>query len=283
MITPFHEDGSVDFERTARLARYLVDTGSDGLVVTGTTGESPTLTDGEKIALYQTVMDAVGERAYIIAGTGTYDTLHSVELSRRAAELGVHGLMAVTPYYNKPSQDGLRAHFETIADATDLPVLVYNIPGRTGRLIEVDTLARLAEHPNIVATKDAVQNVGFTSDTRQVVPDDFAIYSGQDSWTLPMLAVGAVGVVSVLSHLSGLKIKAMMEAFFAGDVAEAERYHRGLMPLFNAGFLEPNPSPVKAGLNELWEPVGEPRLPLLPAAGETTKALVEAVGVAEAL
>lgn len=283
MITPFRADGTVDFERTARLAAYLVDTGSEGLVVTGTTGESPTLTDGEMVAVYQAVLEAVGDRCHVIAGTGTNDTAHSVELSQRAADLGVHGLMAVTPYYSRPSQDGIRAHFEAIADSTDLPLIVYNIPVRTGRLIEAGTLARLAEHPNIVCTKDAVEDLGFTSQCRQVLDPDFAIYSGADAYTLPMLAVGGVGVISVLSHFAGLKIKAMIDAFAAGNVAEAERLHRGLMPLFAAGFMEPNPAPTKAGLNELWEPVGDPRLPLTPAAGETTKAIVEAVGVAESL
>ncbi len=283
MITPFREDGMVDFERTARLANYLADTGSDGLVVTGTTGESPTLSDVEMVAIYKAVFDAVGDRCHVIAGTGSYDTLHSVDLSRRAAEVGVHGLMAVTPYYSRPSQEGIRAHFEAIADSTDLPLIVYNIPSRTGRLVEVETLARLAGHENIVATKDAVEDLGFTSACRQWLPADFPIYSGQDSHTLPMLAVGAVGCISVLAHFAGVKIKAMIEAFAAGNVREAERLHRGLMPLFAAGFLEPNPAPTKAGLTELWEPVGEPRLPLLPAASETMKAIVDAVGISEML
>lgn len=283
MITPFREDGMVDFERTARLANYLVDTGSEGLVVTGTTGESPTLSDVEMVAMYKAVLDAVGERCHVIAGTGTNDTLHSVELSRKAAEVGAHGLMAVTPYYSRPSQEGLRAHFEAIADSTDLPLIIYNIPSRTGRLIEVETLARLAEHENIVATKDAVEDVGFTSSCRQWLPLDFPIYSGADAYTLPMMAVGAVGCISVLSHFAGLKIKAMIAAFAAGDIREAERLHRGLSPLFAAGFIEPSPSPTKAGLTELWEPVGDPRLPLLAAASETTKAIVEAVGISEAL
>ncbi len=283
MITPFREDGMVDFERTARLANYLVDTGSEGLVVTGTTGESPTLSDVEMIAMYRAVLDAVGDRCHVIAGTGTNDTAHSVELSRKAAEVGVHGLMAVTPYYSRPSQEGIRAHFEAIASSTDLPLIIYNIPSRTGRLVEVETLARLAEHENIVATKDAVEDIGFTSACRQWLPLDFPIYSGADAYTLPIMAVGGVGCISVLSHFAGLNIKRMIEAFTAGDVREAERLHRGLMPLFAAGFMEPNPSPTKAGLTELWEPVGNPRLPLLAAAGETTKAIVEAVGISEAL
>ena len=163
MITPFFEDGTIDHDRAARLARYLVEGGNDSLVVTGTTGESPTLTDGEKMALYATILDAVGGKAKVIAGTGTYDTHHSIELSVRAAELGVDGLMAVTPYYSKPPQNGLLAHFRAIADATDLPLIVYNVPGRTSRLIEAETLAELAEHPSIVATKDAVDDLAFST------------------------------------------------------------------------------------------------------------------------
>ena len=283
MITPFHTDGSVDFECTARLAQYLVENGSDGVVVTGTTGESPTLTDAEKLALYSTVVEAIGGKGVVVAGTGTYDTRHSMELSIKAAELGVDGIMAVTPYYSRPPQAGIVAHFTAIADSTDLPLIVYNIPGRTSRLIEANTLAKLANHPNIVATKDAVEDTGFTTATRQVVPDDFLIYSGTDHYTLPMMAVGATGVISVPSHFAGPQIKRMIEAFKAKDTAEAQRLHEGLIPIFDACFAEPNPMPTKAGLTSLWEPVGNPRLPLIPASDEARDAVVEATGLAQKL
>lgn len=283
MITPFTEGGSVDFERAARLARYLLDNGSDGLVVTGTTGESPTMTDGEKLALYSTIVEAVDGAGSVVAGTGTYDTRHSIELSVRAAQLGVDGVMAVTPYYSKPPQAGILAHFNAIADATDLPLIAYNIPGRTSRLIEAETLAEMARHPNIVATKDAVEDPGFTSTCRQLLPDDFRIYSGTDQYTLPMLAVGAIGVISVPSHFAGKQIKRMIEAHGKGDVAEAERLHHGLMPIYDACFAEPNPMPTKAGLNALWEPVGDPRLPLIRASDAARDAVVEATGLAQKL
>ncbi|HSJ34571.1 MAG TPA: 4-hydroxy-tetrahydrodipicolinate synthase [Acidimicrobiia bacterium] len=278
LVTPFTDGGDVDHERMWRLARHLSDHGSDGLVVTGTTGESPTLSADEKVALYRTVVEAVENRdTLVVAGTGTYDTAESVELTRRAAETGVDGIMAVTPYYSKPGQEGLFRHFTAIADATDLPVLVYNIPGRTGRLIEVATLARLAGHPRIVATKDAVMDIDFTSATVFRVPE-LAVYSGQDSYTLAMMAVGAVGVVSVISHLAGDEVAAMVGATLANDLAEAQRLHHALLPLSEACFVEPNPIPVKAALGELWEPVGEPRLPLTPADPDTVQRILAAMG-----
>jgi 4-hydroxy-tetrahydrodipicolinate synthase len=283
MITPFAADGSVDYDRMARLAMHLVDNEHDGLLVTGTTGESPTLTDAEKLALYSTVVEAVGHKAAVVAGTGTYDTHHSIELSVRAAELGVDGLMAVTPYYSRPPQHGLLAHFTAIADATDLPLIVYNIPGRTARLIEAETLAEMADHPNIAATKDAVGDLEYTKASLELLPDDFLLYSGDDSATLPMLELGGVGVISVAGHFAGRQIKRMIEAHDAGDAAEAWRLHDGLTPLFDACFVEPNPMPTKAGLNALWETVGDPRLPLVPASSDTRDAVVAAVGAAQEL
>src|SRR5690606_26384678 len=202
MITPFAPDGGVDHEAAWRLARHLSDNGSDCLVVTGTTGESPTLDDNEKIALYHTVVDAVKEKdTLVMAGTGTNDTRHSVALTEKAAEAGVDCVLAVSPYYSHPSREGLAAHFRAIADVGK-PVMLYNTPGRSGRRIAVGTLDRLSEHPNIVAVKDAVEELDFTSKTINVVPD-LILYSGQDSLTLPSLAVGAVGIVSVASHLVG--------------------------------------------------------------------------------
>lgn len=278
MVTPFTAEGELDYGQAWRLARFLIDNGSDGIVVAGTTGESPTLGDHEKVALFKTVVEAVGERGKVVAGTGTYDTAHSVEMSKRAADLGCHGIMAVTPYYSKPPQEGLFRHFSAIADATGLPLLVYNIPGRTSRLIEVETLQRLAGHPNIVATKDAVEDVDFTKRTAEAVGDSMAIYSGQDSLTLPLMRVGAIGVVSVTAHLAGPWIARMVDAAAKGDWEEAERLHEVLMPLNTALFLEPNPMPLKGALERVWERVGEPRLPLVPAGGETVDAVEHALG-----
>ena len=275
MITPFTDDGRIDEDRVDRLARHLVETGSEGIVVAGTTGESPTLSADEKVGLFSSVKRAVGDRAVVVAGTGTYDTRESVELSKRAADVGVDGLMAVTPYYSKPEQRGLAMHFTMIADATDLPVLLYNIPGRTGRLIEVRTLAELAAHDRIVAVKDAVMDIDHTSQTIHDVPD-LAVYSGQDSYTLAMMAVGAIGVVSVVSHLAGRQVADMVHAADAGNFEEARRLHLRLLPLCNALFTESNPAPVKAAMAKWWEPVGRPRPPVAEALPET----VDAVGAA---
>lgn len=282
MITPFTEEGAVDHEKAWRLARYLSDQGSDALVVAGTTGESPTLSNLEKLALFKTVLDAVAAKeTFVIAGTGTYDTAESVEMTRKAGELGCHGVLAVTPYYSRPGQSGLIAHFEAIADV-GVPVLLYNIPGRTARLIEVETLARLAQHESIVGVKDAVMDVDFTSQTLNRIPG-FAVYSGQDSYTWPMMALGAVGVVSVVSHLAGRKVAAMVKAALADDAAAARRLHHELLALCEACFLETSPAPVKGAMSRLWEPVGEVRLPLVPASEETLIAIEKAVGALQGL
>lgn len=277
MVTPFDDTGAVDHQRAHELARHLAEQGTDTLVVAGTTGESPTLSDQEKIALFKSVVDAVAEKkTKVVAGTGTYDTAHSVELTERAGELGVDGVLAVTPYYNKPSQGGLIEHFTTIADV-GVPVMLYNIPGRTSRLIEVETLVHLAGHPSIVAVKDAVMDLEFTSSTVNLTPS-LPVYSGQDSLTLPMMAVGAVGVVSVISHLAGPNLKAMLKAADAGDYEEARRLHHQLLPLCYACFLEPNPSPVKGALSRFWKPVGDVRLPLVAAGDDTLAEIEKALG-----
>ena len=277
IITPFHDDGSVDYGTFDKLARHLVSHGSDGLVVCGTTGESPTLTEMEKVALYKAAVDAVGDRATVVAGTGTYDTRESIEFTERAAEVGCDAAMAVTPYYSKPPQEGIYRHMTAIAEATDLPLMVYNIPGRTCRLIEVETLVRLADHPNLVAVKDAVGDMDWTTEQIKALPEGFAVYSGNDDMTLDIVRSGGVGVVSVAAHLAGDQIKAMVEAAVAGKDDEADRLNEGLMPLFKGLFVEPSPMPLKAGLNMAWDNVGEPRLPLIPASEKTITTVREAL------
>jgi 4-hydroxy-tetrahydrodipicolinate synthase len=282
MITPMTPSGDIDHEKSWRLARHLSDNGSDALVVTGTTGESPTLSNVEKLSLYKTVVDAVaGKDTYVIAGTGNYNTAESVELTEKAAALGCDGVLAVTPYYNKPTQAGLVAHFTAIADV-GVPVLLYNIPSRTGRLIEIETMARLAEHENVAGVKDAVESIDFTSRTVNRIPG-FPVYSGQDSHTWPMMAVGAIGVVSVIAHLAGRVVAAMVRAALAGDVEEARRLHHLLLPLCEACFLETNPSPVKGAMDRIWEPVGEVRLPLVRASEETLVEVEKALGAVQGL
>lgn len=232
MVTPFSEDGKVDYDQTAKLAAKLVDDGCDGLVVTGTTGETSTLKDEENVAMFRAVKDAVGGRASIIAGTGTNDTDHSIQLSRRAAEVGVDGLLIVTPYYNKPSQAGVQAHFEAVASATDLPVMLYDIPGRSGIAIEVETMLRLAEHPNIVAVKDAKGD--FAAGTRVMAQTDLQFFSGDDGLTLPWMALGAVGLVGVTTHVATARYRALIDAIEASDLATARRINFELEPIVRA-------------------------------------------------
>lgn len=232
MVTPFTKEGAVDVDAAQQLAQKLVDDGCDGLVVTGTTGETSTLTDDENVAMFRAVKEAVGDRAAVIAGTGTNDTAHSVNLSRRAQEEGVDGLLLVTPYYNKPSQAGIRAHFEAIADATDLPVMLYDIPGRTGMPISTDTLVALAEHPRIVALKDAKGNLLET--TKVIARTDLDVYSGDDGMTLPLMSIGAVGLVSVTAHVATADYRELVDAARAGDFAAARAKHFQLDPVQRA-------------------------------------------------
>lgn len=232
MVTPFTTDGGVDYNEAQKLASKLVDDGCDSLVVTGTTGETSTLTDEENLGMFKAVLEAVGDRAKVIAGTGTNDTAHSVSLSKRAADLGVHGLLIVTPYYNKPSQAGVQAHFETIASATDLPVMVYDIPGRSGIAISSETLIRLAEHPNIKAVKDA--KADYLATTRVMAQTDLDYYSGDDGLTLPLMAAGAVGLVSVTAHVATQQYRQLVDAMHAGDLATARKLHFQLDPVQRA-------------------------------------------------
>jgi 4-hydroxy-tetrahydrodipicolinate synthase len=268
MVTPFREDHAIDLSGAQELASWLVRNGSDAIVVAGSTGESPTLTRKEKAELFRVVGEAILGRAKLICGTGTYSTAETLELTQAAEDAGADGLLVVTPYYNKPPQRGLIAHFERIADATELPIIAYNIPGRTATRIEHETLVRLAAKPNIVAVKDSTGDFQGISRLVAEAPDGFEVYSGDDWATFGYVCLGAVGVVSVASHLVGPQIKQMIDLIETGDIAAARKIHESLSPLFNALFITSNPIPVKAALRMLGLPGGEPRLPLVPATTE---------------
>lgn len=271
MVTPFGSDGYVDLKAVARVAEHLVESGCDGLVVSGTTGESPTTTDAEKTAVLESVLSAVGDRATVVAGVGTYDTAHSVHLARQAASVGAHGMLVVTPYYSKPTQAGLDAHFRAIADATDRPVMLYDIPPRSVVPIQADTLIGLASHPNIVAVKDAK---GDFHDAVTVMSHcDLVYYSGDDQLNLPWLAVGASGFVSVVGHVAAPRLVELRRAFLAGDIEAARQINLGLLPLFDAQRALGGVSMSKAALELLGIPAGVPRLPQLPPTTEQRDAL----------
>jgi 4-hydroxy-tetrahydrodipicolinate synthase len=287
MVTPFATDGSLDTKTARRLAAHLVEHGSDGIVVCGTTGESPTLSHAEKLELFESVVDEVGDRASVIAGTGTYNTAESVDLTRRASDLGVDACLVVTPYYSRPPQNGLLSHFRAVADASAVPLVLYDIPGRTGRRIERDTLVELAGHERIVAVKDAIGDAGETARVRAALDragrSDFEILSGDDPLLLPHLAAGAIGIVSVCSHLVGDRIKRVLGAWNAGDVEEARARYLDLLPLFAVIMgVTSSPIPVKAALGMLGIDVGDPRLPLVPATEQERSSIrtaLEAAGL----
>ncbi|MEU4119843.1 4-hydroxy-tetrahydrodipicolinate synthase [Kitasatospora sp. NPDC028055] len=266
MVTPFTADGALDLDGAQRLATHLVDSGNDGLVVNGTTGESPTTSDAEKAQLVRAVVEAVGDRAHVVAGVGTNDTHHSVELARQAEAAGAHGLLVVTPYYNKPPQEGLYRHFTQVADATGLRVMTYDIPGRSGVALSHETLVRLGEHPRIVANKDAKGDLGAAA--WAIARSGLAWYSGDDILNLPLLSVGAVGVVSVVGHVVAGELKAMIEAYLAGDVAKATAVHQGLLPVFTGMFRTQGVILTKAALDLQGLPAGPLRLPLVGATPE---------------
>ncbi|MEU4381500.1 4-hydroxy-tetrahydrodipicolinate synthase [Micromonospora echinofusca] len=264
MVTPFTADGSLDLDGAAQLASHLVDEqGNDALVVNGTTGESPTTTEAEKEQLIRAVVEAVGDRAKVVAGVGTNDTRHTIELSAAAEKAGAHGLLVVTPYYNKPPQSGLLRHFTAVADATGLPVMLYDIPHRAGVPIATETMVRLAEHPRVVAVKDAKGDLTATSWVTSRT--NLAFYSGEDSLTLPSLAVGGVGVVGTSTHFTGALTKQMIEAYDAGDTATALSLHRRLLPLYTGIFRAQGVILVKAGLAAAGKPAGPVRSPLVDA------------------
>ena len=269
MVTPFREEGhALDVDGAQRLASHLLDTGSDAIVVAGSTGESPTLTYKEKAELFRAVGEVTKGRGKLICGTGTYSTAETLELTQAAEDAGADGLLVVTPYYNKPPQRGLIAHFERVADATELPIIVYNIPGRTATRIEHETLLQLAERPNIVAVKDSTGDFQGVSRLMAEAPPDFEVYSGDDWATFGYVCLGAVGIVSVASHLVGPQIRQMIELIQTGDVPAARKIHEDLSPLFNALFITSNPIPLKAALEMIGLPAGVPRLPLVPATAE---------------
>ncbi|MFD5320104.1 4-hydroxy-tetrahydrodipicolinate synthase [Streptomyces sp. NPDC127098] len=261
MVTPFTADGSLDLDGAQRLAAHLVDAGNDGLIVNGTTGESPTTSDAEKAQLVRAVVEAVGDRAHVVAGVGTNDTRHSIELARAAQAAGAHGLLTVTPYYNKPPQEGLYQHFTAVADATELPVMLYDIPGRSGVPITTETMTRLAAHPRIVANKDAKGDLGRAS--WAIATTGLAWYSGDDMLNLPLLSVGAIGFVSVVGHVVTPELRALVDAHTSGDVAKATEIHQRLLPVFTGMFRTQGVITSKAALAMRGLPSGPLRLPLV--------------------
>jgi 4-hydroxy-tetrahydrodipicolinate synthase len=278
-VTPFDSDGAVNLPKFRELASFLVDSGSDGLVVTGTTGESPTLSDDERFALYAAAVETIGERSTVIAGTGTYDTRHSVHLTSKAHELGVDGFLVVTPYYNKPPPRGIVEHVKAIASVTDKPIVYYNIPARVVNLVSVETLAELAEIPNVVGVKQAWDDL---ADARRIVDETgLALYAGDDNLVLPFLELGGTGGVCVHTHVVGPQVKEQVEAFRAGDVERARAIERELAPAYEILGVTVGPIGIKAALNLLGHDVGGLRLPMVEATDDeknTIRACLERLG-----
>ncbi len=276
MITPFDAAGNVDYAEAGRMAQWLTEHGSDGLVVTGTTGESATLSLDEKMRMYETVVKAVGDRAKVLAGTGSYDTAETVELSRAAAETGVDGLLVVTPYYNKPSQEGLYQHYQAVAEATSVPLVLYNVPARTSVNLEAATVLRLAQIENIVGVKEASKLLDQVGEIIGGAPEGFQVYGGADEVNLPILALGGVGNISVISHVVGLDLQKMHQAFFSGDLETARQIHLRTLPMTRAMFSAPSPVPTKTALAMMDVlPSSRVRLPLVEA-NEKERGLIHA-------
>ena len=263
MVTPFNEKREVDYEQAKRLALALLDSGSDGLLVAGTTGESPTLSKEEKLRLFSEVKSAVGRRGTILANTGNYDTAESVKLTQEAERIGVDACLLVVPYYNKPTQEGLFQHFKTIAEGTGLPCVLYNVPSRTVTNLTADTVIRLSQIDNIIGVKEASGNLDQIARIINRTGGDFLVWSGNDGDTFPVMALGGYGIISVVSHLAGKQLKEMVDNIIDGKMMEASRIHHHLMPLINALFVVSNPVPVKYALNQVGFDVGKPRLPLI--------------------
>lgn len=282
MVTPMKDDRSVDYDRAAELAVRLVESGSDGVVVSGTTGESPTLTRAEKLKLFEVVVKAVGHRATVIGGTGSYNTAEAIAFSKEAEGTGVHGLLQVTPYYNKPPQEGLYQHFKAIAESTSLPCMLYNVPSRTSINMTAQTTLRLAAIPNIIGIKEC-GDLGQLTEILNGAPEGFRVWSGDDAATLPYLALGAHGIVSVAAHVVGREMQEMIQAFLAGQTEQAAAWHRRLHTVFKGLFAVTNPVLVKEALAMTGFPVGPLRLPLVEATAKEREALQEVLASAGVL
>ena len=277
MVTPFDKNGNIDFQKTTTLIDYLINHGTESVVVNGTTGESPTLSTEEKIALFKHTVKEVNGRIPVIAGTGSNNTAASIKLTQQAEEAGVDAIMLVVPYYNKPSQEGLYQHFKAIAEATTLPVMLYNIPGRSVINMTVDTIVRLSQLPNIIAVKEAGGNLDVMAELISKTDDNFAVYSGDDALALPLLAIGGAGVISVASHIIGTEMASMISAFVSGDHVRAAEQHRMLLPIMKQLFVAPNPVPVKTALQVRGLDVGSVRLPLIPLTSSERNELIEVI------
>ncbi|KZZ82797.1 MULTISPECIES: 4-hydroxy-tetrahydrodipicolinate synthase [Bacillaceae] len=278
MVTPFDFAGNIDFKKTSKLIEYLIANGTDSIVAAGTTGESPTLTFEEKAALFQHTVKEVNGRIPVIAGTGSNDTRASIELTKKAEEAGADAVMLVAPYYNKPSQEGIYQHFKAIAESTVLPVMIYNVPGRTVVKMTAETIIRLSAIPNIAAVKDASGDLEAIAEVIEKTGDDFDVYCGDDSLTLPSMAIGATGIVSVASHVIGNEMQQMIEAFAQGDVKQAASIHRRILPVMNEMFAAPSPAPVKTALQISGMDVGPVRLPILPLTESERNSLMDVMG-----
>jgi 4-hydroxy-tetrahydrodipicolinate synthase len=271
MVTPFNERGEVDFFQAGELAQALIASGSDGIVVAGTTGESPTLSGDEKLELFRATKKSIGDKGVVIAGVGNYNTKESVELAHLAEATGVDGVMAVVPYYNKPPQEGLFQHFKAIASSTHLPVILYNVPSRTSLNMTYETTIRLSSIDNIVGVKEAGSDLDQIARILDKAPDGFKVWSGNDNETLPIMAMGGFGIVSVAAHLVGMQIKRLIDSILSGRMEEAKREHLRLHSLFKVLFVVSNPIPVKYSLNKIGFPVGSPRLPLVHPDSQTAQ------------
>ncbi|MDM5198920.1 4-hydroxy-tetrahydrodipicolinate synthase [Fictibacillus enclensis] len=278
MVTPFDSKGNIDLTKTTKLVNYLIENGSDSLVVAGTTGESPTLSTEEKLALFRHVVKVVDKRVPVIAGTGSNNTRASIDLTKKAEETGVDAIMIVAPYYNKPSQEGILAHFKAIAEVTSLPIMAYNVPGRTVVHFTADTVIELSKIPNVIAIKDAGGNLG---DMSRIIEEteDFQLFSGDDGMTLPVLSIGGTGIVSVASHVIGNEMQQMVTAYKQGRVTEAARLHRKLLPVMDELFKAPSPAPVKTALQFKGLDVGSVRLPLLPLNHQQRESLSQVMNI----
>ena len=272
MVTPFDDHGALDANRIKKLVDHLIDHGTEGLVVAGTTGESPTLSHEEKLTLFAEVIEASAGRVPVIAGTGSNNTKATIELTKEAEKIGVDGVMLVAPYYNKPNQEGLYQHFKAVSESVHLPVMIYNIPSRSNVNVTADTIVKLSEIDNIVCVKEASGNLDQVAEIIERTPDDFVVYSGDDGMTLPILAIGGYGVISVASHVVGREMAQMIEAYLTGNIKQAADLHRQLLPIMRQLFAQPSPAPTKALLNKIGVEVGDVRLPLVPlTAGEKSE------------